>query len=300
MHGSLALKNGVLYVGNHAKTARVDVFDLDGHSLEGGFLFRDERSGQSAATSLAVDDDHRVWVADDLAGRVRAFTLFGRPVADVGDDDLEEPRAGGDRRGTLGRPRGLAVRGSDDDLLVAIASGGRRRHALQWLHPSSARVRSLRPEGNPRGRFHDLAGIAWRGEDLLACEAGAERVQVFRGGHFHFHFQIPTAGGVPFLPAGAALLDDGRAILACAAERASALLLVDRAGRLLRVVAEGGSAPGQVDEPADVVVHEEGEERRTRVVAIDREGERVQVFTLDGRCYGAFGPSPGSSEVAYR
>ena len=38
----------------------------------------------------------------------------------------------------------------------------------------------------------------------------------------------------------------------------------------------------------DVVVERGESDRAARVVVIDKDGERVQVFTLEGRSYGAF------------
>jgi hypothetical protein len=80
-HGSLCLRNGVLYVGRHAQTAHVAAYDLDGNALGIGFSVRGPGGGRAAAAGIAVDDDHRVWVADAANGRVRAFTLFGRELA---------------------------------------------------------------------------------------------------------------------------------------------------------------------------------------------------------------------------
>lgn len=288
-HGSLALRQGVLYVGRHAKTAWVAAYDLDGRPLGTCFSFRDERAGRSSVTGLAVDDDHRVWVADGAGGRVRAFTLFGRPVVDVADED----GAGADELGRLGSPSDVCTRGTDEELEVVVASRGRRRHAVQVFLAHAGRVRSLRPGGDPRGRFHDVRGIDVLGEWIYACEARAGRVQVFRGAHHHYTFTVAAQGGRRFEPAAVALFPDGRAVIATGGE-ASALLLVDRAGRLLRVLVEGGREPGAVDDPGDVVVAWGADDRQARVVAVDRDGERIQVFTLEGRCYGAFPLLTGS------
>lgn len=293
MHGSLSLHDGVLYVGRHAKTAWVATYDLDGRALDAGFSFRDEMTGRSAASGLDVDADHRVWIADSAARRVRAFTLFGRPVADVGDPAESAER---DAAGVLGVPVDVRTFGSDDALTVVVASGGRRRHALQVFHPHTGRVRSLRPQGDPRGRFAGLAGIdgAGDGDWLMACEARAGRVSVFRGGEFHYALRVPVAGA-RFEPTAVARLRDGRVVIANGGE-AGALLLVDSGGRLLRVLAGAGEGTGALDGPTDVVAAEWGDDRHTRVVSIDREGERVQVFNLEGRCYGAFSRLTGAAQ----
>jgi hypothetical protein len=37
-----------------------------------------------------------------------------------------------------------------------------------------------------------------------------------------------------------------------------------------------------------VAVEAGGLDASTRLAVVDRDGERVQVFTVEGRCYGAF------------
>jgi len=322
MHGSLALHQGVLYVGRYAKTAWVATYDLDGHALETSFAFRDEKLGRSAVGGLDVDTDHRVWVADTSAGRVRAFTLFGQQVVDIGDTEWRErerhgerhgerqdERQGGrgeeDRLGLLGTPNDVLIRGADEELQVVVCSAGSRRHAVQVFQAHAGRVRSLRPLGDPRGQFHGAVGLAVEDDLLYVCERGvggspahsagrtAGRVQVFKDDEFHFAIQIPVAGGARFEPVAAALLPDGRSVIATAGE-ASGLLLVDRAGRLVRVLAEAGSESGRLTHPGDVVIARGEDEQDTRVLVIDQDGGRVQVFTLDGRCYGAFTALTGS------
>ena len=84
MQGSLAMHKGSLFVGRYEKTAHVAVFDLGGHRLAGGFSFCDEAIGRSSASGLSVDEDRRIWIADEPAGRVRTFTLFGAEVGGLG------------------------------------------------------------------------------------------------------------------------------------------------------------------------------------------------------------------------
>ena len=101
MYGSLTVHEGVLYVGRQAKTAWVYSYDLDGRPLQTCFSFCDEEGGMSSASGMSMDDDHRLWVADQPAGLVRAFTLFGIQVACVGDPDGARAL---DARGVLGAP----------------------------------------------------------------------------------------------------------------------------------------------------------------------------------------------------
>jgi len=292
VQGSLCLSRGVLYVGVQAMTAHVRAFDLDGEPLEAGFSFRAPDGGRAAVSGLALDEDHRLWVADAASRSLRAFTLFGAEVASVAGV-ASERGDGSDRRGELGVPVDVVTWGSDEAQELCVASGGERRHALQMLSPLTGRGASLRSLGDPNGRFRGLRRVARSGRFTWVCEPGAGRVQVFRDGEFHFQFRLPVAGGAAFEPRAVALLADGRAVLAHGGEH-SALLLVDASGRLLAHLAAAGDEEGSVREPNDVVVEPGADDRATRVAVIDSDGERIQVFTLGGRCYGSFASLPGA------
>jgi len=274
------LKKGVLYVGRHAKTATISSFDLDGHPLETQFSFRDYEGGRSSAAGLAIDDDYRIWVADAAAGKVRAFTLFGVEVVTLGDGNES------DVAGLLGQPVAVQVQGSDADRWLTIGSGGRRRHAVQQFHVESGRMLSLRPLGDPEGRFQDVHAVTHAGRFVYVCECRAGRIQVFRDAEFHFSITVPARNGA-FRPVGLRVLSDGRLIVGTGGDESSVLLL-DGVGRLLRVVAEAGREGGRVAQLSDIEVAEARRESATRLAVLDHDGERVQVFTLSGRCYGAF------------
>jgi hypothetical protein len=284
VRGSLCLHGGVLYVGTHAKTAHVAAFDLDGRPIGPSFSFRDPDAPFSAASGLALDRDHRIWVADTPAGAVRALTLFGAEIARIGGD---RERAALDLRGHPGEPVDVAPCELRGEECLAVASAGVRRHALQVFDPSRGALLSLRPGGDPQGVFQNLRGIASDGELLYACEAGARRVQVFRRFDFHFALRVSRAPSAVFEPTAIAPVGDGRVAIAVGGKD-SALLLVDGSGRLLSVLAEGGADESRVFEPSDLALEPGAEDRRARLAVIDKDGERVQVFNLEGRCYGAF------------
>ena len=237
-----------------------------------------------------MDTDRRLWIADGPAGKVRAFTLFGQQVVEI--EDPKDSR--GDTLGGLGQPSDVAAFGTDDELSLVVASKGRRRHALQIMQAHRGRVHSLRPLGDPRGTYRDLAGVALDGEWLYALERGASRVQVFRNGDFHFCIPVLSARGEAVEPSALAVLSERRLLVTTAGE-SSALLLMDRTGRILRVLAERGSGEGQVSQPGAVAAHNAGEDGDCRVFVLDRDGGRIQLFTLRGRCFGSFTNLSGSS-----
>ena len=295
MQGSLSLVRGVLYVGRHELTAHVRPYDLDGRALGPGFSFRGPDGEPARASGLAVDEDHHVWVADGAAGRVRVFNLFGRECGGLG-------APGGDARGALSSvtdvclmppPDGEHRQGDGFTLVTSRAQP--LRHALQVFEPDGRWVQSLRPEGDPRGRFRGLRRVVSDGKLIWACDARAGVVQVFRDLEFHFLFKVPVRAGGRFEPTAVAPLEDGRMILATGGTDSS-LLLLDASGRLLRVLAEAGHEAGEVFEPEDIALEEDSGDRSRRLAVIDRDADRVQVFTVEGRCHGALEEMPGEAQ----
>ncbi|MCA8979189.1 MAG: hypothetical protein KDC14_04115 [Planctomycetes bacterium] len=282
MHGSLALFEGVLYVGSEARAAEVRAFDLDGRELAHVVTFEGEDGGAAAASGIAVDEDHRLWVADAIGERLLAFSLFGQRLADVDETAL----AARGRSGELGAPIAVISTGSDDEQRLWVASKGLRRYAVRALPLGSGKPTSLRPGGDPDELFHGVRGLAHAGDFLYVCESVAGRVQVFRDERFHFAFDAGSRVQ-RFFPVAAAALGDGRVLVVHGAED-GALLLFDAGGRLRRVLAEGGAEEGRLRAPNDVVVEPGRDDRHTRIAVIDRDGTRVQVFNLEGRCYGRF------------
>lgn len=282
MQGSLCQANGVLYVGRHAKSASITAFDLDGRLLQRIVDFKDEAVGRSSASGICVDADHRLWVADGPAGCVRGFTLFGQQIAHLGADDGEE-----DQRGALGVPVDVLTTGEEEELVLVVASAGIRRHAVQVLDPSGGRTLSLRPLGDPHGRFQEVCALATRGEkELLVLESKAPRIQVFRGGDFHFSIPLPQGLGQGRARA-MSVAPDGRIVVALGGPAAGVIVLDDE-GRVLNQVALTGEADGQVEDPCGLAIVPRDGAQAERVFVLDRFGDRVQVFTLDGSCYGAF------------
>jgi sugar lactone lactonase YvrE len=286
VRGSLALRHGVLYVGRHEGSAHVRPYDLDGVPLSDGFSFRGPDRAAVELAGFAVDPDHRVWVADARHAAIRRFTLVGR------ETDRWRANASGDALGAFGTLVDLEIAERDGDLECWIASGGWRRHAIQLCGDDGEVRASLRSEGEPHSVFQGVARIARDSQRLYVCEPHARRVQVFRGLEFEFAFRLAGAARRPLEPVALAPLDDGRMVVACGGEE-SALVLVDRGGRVERVLAEGGEGVGRVLDPTDVVAEPGGEDRSARIAVIDRSAERVQVFTLEGRCQGALAALPG-------
>ena len=294
MQGCLTFNNGVLYVGRHERTAHIRPYDLDGAPLGPGFHFGGPSSDRERSTwvgGLDVDAEHQVWIADGACERARAFNLFGTEVGGFG----AQAGARQDSAGSLERVVDLCVRVDEErEAEILVACGGRRRHAVQVFAPDGALLHSLRPVGNPEGRFRGVRGLSESGRWTCVAEGWERRVQVFRDRDYHFSFSLDVSGRQPFEPTAVVAVPDGRFVVAQGGER-SAVTLVDAGGRALRVLAQSGLDTGSVFEPNDLAVEPNERDRDTRVAVIDRDGERVQVFTLEGVCYGAFESLPGES-----
>jgi len=108
---------------------------------------------------------------------------------------------------------------------------------------------------------------------------------VFRDLDFHFAFQLRQRVNDNLEPRAVSRLDDGRLLVAYAGD-CSGVALFTADGSFLSNIAEHGAEEGCVLEPSDMVVEAGRTDASTRVVVADLDGERVQVLTLAGRCYG--------------
>lgn len=288
MNGALALAAGALYVGTAERTAHVHAYDLDGHPLAPAFHFRGEEESAAHIAGLAADKDRRLWIADGAGPCLWGFSVFGQQFARVEGEKQ-------DRTGAIGVPVGVASVGEDTEQELVVASRGRRRHALHILPVEAGRGdgRSLRPQGHHDKLFEDLIHVDAVDDTIIACERRVGRVQVFREREFHYAIE-PEAPARAELRC-ARLMEDGRLVCAFGGA-ASALVVLDRRGRRIGLIAEAGEEEGCVFEPSDLVLEMGAEDASARIWVLDRDGCRVQVFTLSGRCHGSFPEFPPRGE----
>lgn len=279
MRPRLAAQAGVLHVLRRARGARLASFDWDGRALAPGFALPPGAHGPCDPHGLALDADHRVWIADRRGAALRAFSLFGVEVAACAGPTP----ARADVPGALGQLSALAASGVEHELVLVAASAGERRHALQLFGPDGRLRASLRPLGDPQQRFRGLADVALCGRLLYACEEDAGRIQVFRDGEFHYALRAEAG----LRPSSLAPLADGRLLVAAGGEDGG-LWLLEADGRRRARLAQHGTGEGELCDPTSIAVEEGEDERHTRVAVLDLDGDRVQVFALDGRCFGSF------------
>ena len=315
--GGLFLHEGVLFVAGYDQPGSIRAFDLDGRRLDSGVVL--ERVAGAPAPSisgLAVDADRKLWAADAGSGLVRCLSLFGHEAGSFAPQGkpLEQPLGG---QLGINAPIDVALAQSSKWTGVFAAVPGRRVGAVALYLPDGTLLQTLRSEGNPQAPFRRVVRIASHGELLFVVEAGARRVQVFRAGEFHYSFPAGRLGDGSVAPEGRpralAPMGDGRLVVAvehmgedreAGADRNSGVFVVSERGGAESRLAGPGSGEGEIDHPVDVAVesvlawsHESrGDlDRRRRVVVLDRDGGRIQVFNLAGRCYGSFLLEDGGS-----
>ena len=283
MAASLALRNGVVWVCRSAGITRFAPYDLGGRRIGRGFEVPRNGHPRGDVRGIAVDEDRRIWAADGSRGSVRVFSAFGAESAGIAA--REGPQSFADAAG-------IAVQGAEADLRILLSVRGERRHALFLVDPGSGSAASFRPRGDPAGSFSNLAGVAFVGRMAFACEPGRGTVQVFRD--FEFHFEIAwRADGARtdrFVPRAVAAASDGRSIVAGALGDAGILLHFDAGGRLVRRLDQDlvHGPDGLEDDVCGVVLAEGATERESLVLVLDRGGDRVLAFSLDGRSVGDF------------
>lgn len=308
--GALALHEGVLFVGRYTSGGEVLVFDLDGRQLEAGFHLPPMQGASGVALAgLAVDSDRKLWMADVQSGRVRCANLFGREGADFAPapGKLEAPMSVLLSASSAAAPIGIALAETSKWTGVFVATSGKSVGAVGLYLANGHRLLVLRSLGNPKAPFDRISGLTSFRNILWVVEAGARRIQVFRDGEFHFCFDGGRLSDRALEPEGIpralAPVGDGRVVVVveestegCASAN-TGLFLVSERGKPLCQLAATGTEEGRISHPVDVVVEEirpwphesEAEvDRRRRILVLDRDGDRIQVFNMAGRCYGAF------------
>ena len=105
-------------------------FDFDGRPVSRGFRLEGRDGARCEARALAVDLDRRLWIADAVAGGLRALTFSGLEVGGI--DSQGDPEA--DRPSAFGDSSGIAVDGVESVSSLAgyeILTEGRASNAAR-------------------------------------------------------------------------------------------------------------------------------------------------------------------------
>jgi hypothetical protein len=217
--------------------------------------------GFDSATSIAVDEAGRVFVADAGAGRVEVFdsvTAGNRYLLSIGE-------------GKLVRPVAVAV---DNRNRVYVFDGG--RNVIELYESASRKFAPRGTLGEPGQALGQFEGPASMTTDptqrLFVTEAGNMRVSVFRParrGGIVFQSAFGIALPEPFSrPVATARDSGGRLYIASAEPKDGGVRAFDRRGRFISPL--GGSSPSA---PRGVAV-----DRVDRIVIADTGHDRLLVY----------------------
>ncbi len=249
--------DGCLYIVD--KTARIQRFSADG-TYEHQWRMPEYRNGKP--TSLAVDRQNRVWVADTHYARVMVFDRDGEELFRFG--------SAGEGPGEFVFPCAVAI---DREGFVYVGEYG-----------GNDRISKFRPDGTYVSSFADrTSGDAWveRPVGMALDEAGSlwvadschHRICRFdRQGELTLAFG--KAGGGPgefSYPYGLAIEKSGTLLVADRGN--NRIVRFDREGRFLDSWGTAGRAVGQIAQPWGVALALRG-----NIYCLDSWNNRVQVI----------------------
>jgi len=236
---------------------RVHVFDRRAGSYR---LFPETSTELVSPIGIAIDERRgRIYVTDSAQAVIRIY-----------DRDSLAP-AGEIRGGDLGRPTGIAINPSADELLVADTT----RAGIVRYRLADHRVAGVvGREGSADGEFHSPTHVAVAPDGrLLVTDALNFRVQTFAAtGSFVNNFG--AAGDSPGYfsrPKGVAVDSEGHVYVVDALF--DNIQVFDREGRLLLAFGETGAEAGEFWLPAGIWI-----DAHDRIYVADSYNRRVQIF----------------------
>jgi DNA-binding beta-propeller fold protein YncE len=250
-----------LYIVDY--TARIQVYDRDGHYLHHTWTTPDYRNGRPSG--LSIDRDGNLLVSDSHYHCLRIYTPDGKELRKIGGEAGTEP-------GQLGYVSDAV---QDEDGIIYVAEFGENQR-ISKFDADGKFLSCWGSAGSGPGEFARVRALTFRPNDpdhLLYCvDACNHRVQVFtREGKFVRLWGEP--GGEPgqlaypydlaFSPSGDVLY-----VMEYGNHRVQKFT---PEGKSLGCWGGPGNAPGQLHNPWALAVDSKG-----RVHVIDSENHRVQ------------------------
>jgi DNA-binding beta-propeller fold protein YncE len=235
--------------------------------------------------AVAIDANDRVYVVEELAGRVRVFDSAGVPLRTFGEL--------GGAHGDLREPQGIAV---PADGKAYVADTGNDRVCVFDAEGRFERVIGRRGAGP--GEFNHPLGVAVYGERLYVADSRNHRVQVFdREGTFVLHIGRCGRGrGELFHPVDVAV-DSAGAVYVADLDN-ERIQKFDSAGKFVASIGDFGPYLGLFASPSGVRCVDD------RLYVADRDNHRVQVFDAKGAVLYEWGlhvlrPREGAGKLHY-
>jgi DNA-binding beta-propeller fold protein YncE len=230
------------------------------------------RTGLGSPVSVAVHPSGAILVGDGAAGRVTAYGPDWRPRFELGRG-----------AGELGQPADIAVSAGDGAIYVTDS----RAHQVKVYEANGLFRLAFGGQGAGDGQFQTPTGVFVddaRGEMLVSDQLNY-RIQVFdlqgtfrhclRGEPGSFFGSFTGGGGRPLAsPQGLWVDAAGRIYVADAFN--GRVLVMDRGGRVLRLIGDFGQAPGQLRVPMDLALDPAG-----RLFVSAANNARLEVYGID-------------------
>lgn len=224
-------------------------------------------------SSVAVDTNGDIWVADNGNDRVQEFNSHGVYIRQFGSE--------GSGPGELDEPSALATDAAGD-VYVADTANDR----VEEFSPTGDYVRSL---GATTGELDEPEGLAIdaQGNVWVSDTAGGRLQEYAPTGERLRTVSLPASGEAPE-PVGVAVDTAGDIWVADAAN--DRIVEFSGEGELLREIGSKGSKPGQFEAPYGLTVTS-GDE----VLVADVPTRRVEAFNTQGTYLRTFTASAGSA-----
>jgi DNA-binding beta-propeller fold protein YncE len=247
--------------------------------------YRSELVDLARPAAVAVDEHDRVYVVEELAGRVSVFDAAGVRLRAFGELDAAH--------GTLVEPQGIAVA---SDGTTYVADSGNDRVCVFDAQGRFARVVGRRGAGP--GELSHPMGLALAGERLYVADSRNHRVQVFddKGQSIRAIGRRGRGQGELFHPVDVAVDPEGRVFVADLDNQR--IQKFDDAGKFVASIGDFGPYAGLFASPSGVRCVAD------RIYVADRDNHRVQVFDQKGAVLYQWGlhvlrPREGAGKLHY-
>ena len=219
---------------------------------------------------IAVNSKGTIAFSDDEEDCILMFDKDGNFVRKFGSY--------GKGPGELSTPAGLAFL-NDDELLVVDNGNGR----IQQFNVQTGNfLKSFGEEGTGDGEFKRPEGISIDNEGhVIVADCYNNRIQVLdKDGKFMFKFGDNGPGKLN-QPTGC-VYHKNKFIVSDSGNHC--LKVFDKSGKFLYKIGEKGKADGQFSNPWGLCVEKYGDHQN--LLVCDRNNERIQQFTMEGRFSG--------------
>jgi hypothetical protein len=278
--GGIAFRNNQLFAAHGVGRASVALLDSATLANKNEFPLRDESGGPFSASGIAVGPAFTIHVADPVGRAVRAYSIFGKPLARFGAPP--EPRfpVAADRRGVLAEP--VAVDVDERGNVYVASAGGPRVHAIQKFTGEGRYLGSFRAFGCVGECFNSPRALVLSQQLLYVADTGNGAIHIYqRSGRFRQVFSTAARHGERSSPVSIAL------------EGTQQLLVLDRGdSHELRRFSRGGEYLGPalpdvvIEAPVAVAAGDHG-----ILYIADRDGERLRAFHPGGARIEALPPA---------